>query len=141
MPTYLHLANLIVNKTAILNKYEGGLAQFRIDYPVYENNYNQEDNELYAIARMNIDEFDIDNLINKGLDFDEELQFSPDFTLIARFSTYLWETNWIKDNTIFAWHIDADIALINKADAISETTVEEIELMFSNGEKPFATIK
>ncbi|MCF8430165.1 MAG: hypothetical protein K9G64_08545 [Bacteroidia bacterium] len=141
MPIYLHLANLIVNKTAITNKYEGGLAQFSIDYPINENNYNQEDNELYAIARMKIDEFDLDDLINKGLAFDEALQFSPDFILIARYSTYLWETNWISDNTIFAWHIHAGIAFIDKANAISNTTVEDIQIMFSKGENPFATIK
>lgn len=59
MPIYLHLATLIIKKTAIESSYFGGLIQFRIDYSIGLENHNQEDNELFALAGMNIDEFDL----------------------------------------------------------------------------------
>jgi hypothetical protein len=32
MPVYLHLANLIVDKAAVAQKYAGGIEQFRLDF-------------------------------------------------------------------------------------------------------------
>jgi hypothetical protein len=82
MPVYLHLANLIVDKAAVARKYAGGIEQFRLDYKIGEENYNQEDDELFNIARMNIDEFDIERLTSKGLHYEEEPEFSTEFVSI-----------------------------------------------------------
>jgi len=140
MPVYLHFANLIIDKAAIEKKYQGGIAQFRIDHSIDEDNDNQEDNELIAMSSMDIDDFDFDQLISKGLHFDEKLQFSTDFTLLPRYGTYLWNTDWIADNKVFAWHKESDIDLIAKAEAIGKQSMEKISEMLENGENPFATI-
>ena len=63
MPIYLDLANLILDKRIIEKKYTGGIAQFRIDYINERHPMNQEDDELFSISKMNVDEFDI----NKGI--------------------------------------------------------------------------
>ena len=55
MPVYIHLANLFIKKSAVENKYEGGIVKFREDFFISGDNYNQEDNELFSIAKMNTD--------------------------------------------------------------------------------------
>ena len=142
MPIYLHLANLIIDKNAIRNNYKGGIEQFEKKYSSNVYNNNQEDNELYSFAAMNIDEFDVEELIKGGLHYDELLKSSNDFVLKARYSNYLWKVNWLQDNNFFAWHIHCEKKLIEKAIHIGNLTVEEISVMFDKGkENPFETIK
>ena len=62
MPIYIHLANMIVDKKIIDTKYYGGCNQFRIDWDIDAGIYNQEDDELFGVARMNYDEFSIKNV-------------------------------------------------------------------------------
>ena len=62
MPVYLNVFNLIINKTAIYEKYAGGVEQFRIDYKIPLSKINHEDDELFSLGQMNADEFDIDSL-------------------------------------------------------------------------------
>jgi len=73
MPVYIHLANLFIKKSAVENKYKGGIVKFREDFFISGDNYNQEDNELFSIAKMNTDEFDLDYLFSKGLDYEVNL--------------------------------------------------------------------
>lgn len=141
MPIYIHIANLIINKVEVKKKYAGGIDQFRLDYAINdEDNYNQEDNELFAIAKMNIDEFDLEKLVSKGLHFDEKIQFSTDFTLKPRYENYLWKTEWITDNSIFSWHVKANKCLIARVNSISSESMDSIHKRFEKGEKPFSSI-
>lgn len=41
------------------------MSKFRSDYFSKENEFSQEDDEIFMIARMNSDEYDIDELIQK----------------------------------------------------------------------------
>lgn len=140
MPIYLHLANLIILKTAVEKKYPGGIDQFRIDYGIGEDNYNQEDNELFAIASMNTDDFDYEQLITDGLHFDEELQFSTDFTVMSRYGFFFWKTDWIEDNKVFAWHIETNKEAIERANYIANLTFEYIQKKSDEGVNLFETI-
>lgn len=140
MPVYIHLANLFIDKAAIVKKYDGGLEQFRTDYSIGGENYNQEDNEIISIAKMNMDEFDLLSLLTKGLHYDKTLPYSTDFTLRSRYGTYLWNTEWISDNEVFAWHKQANIELIAKAIAIGNETIQRLEELAMQGKNPFATI-
>jgi len=126
VPVYLHLANLIVDKEAVKKKYVGGIEQFRFDYITNGADNNQEDEELFAVARMNIDEFDLETFSAKGLDYDETILFSPDFILIPRYGTPPWRNDWLADNNIYAWHINTKQLLIDKALAMGKLTVDEI---------------
>jgi len=140
MPVYIHLANLFVKKSSIESKYDGGIDQFRIDYSITEDNYNQEDDKIIAIARMNVSEFNLDPLIAKGLHFDSTNNYSTDFTIRPRYGTYLWESEWMTDNNVFAWHKESSSESIDEAVAIGELTMDVISEMFEKGENPFATI-
>ena len=66
--------------------------------------YNQEDDELFGVARMNADEFDIEKLIQGGLEYNEDTENSNDFVIITRYDGALWQTDWLDNNGIFAWH-------------------------------------
>lgn len=141
MPVYLHLANLIVDKAAVARKYAGGLEQFRLDYRIGGYNFNQEDDELFNIATMNIDEFDLERLTSKGLHYEEEPGFSPDFVLKYRYAKTMWDVPWLQYTIIFAWHIHAKQELIDRAMEIGNMTVGEISEQQSKGIEPFATIR
>ena len=140
MPIYIHPANLISAKKSVDNRYEGGIFQFRLDYIKPTQQYNQEDNELFAIARLNVDELPVEELIDKGLHFDNELQYSNDFVIRPRYGDYFWKAEWITDNNVFAWDKDADASLIFKAEEIAMTPLNKIEELIEIGKNPFQTI-
>jgi hypothetical protein len=79
MPTYIHLANLIINKSAIEQKVKGGCKAFR-EHNIFTNiELNQEDNDVFSLTRMNPDEFDTGTLQEMGLDYNEKEDTSTDF--------------------------------------------------------------
>lgn len=126
MPVYIHVYNLIINKKAIQEKYEGGLEQFRIDYKISQTLYNQEDDELFSIGRMNADELNLDKLISKGLSYDDTTHTSQDFTIIYRYGGSEWDVNWLEHDALFAWHIDTSEELKAKVDSIGKMYAEDI---------------
>ncbi len=140
MPIYIYLANLIIEKKTVEKKYKGGVAKFRKDYLSRTPTNSQEDDELFSIARMNRDEFEIDNLVDNGLHFDEKTWTSTDFVIILRYGSYLWKLDWIEDNNVFAWHKECNPKLINRANVIAETTFDDIQKAFERGEQLLDTI-
>lgn len=141
MPIYLNIYNLIIKKDTIIEKYIGGLEQFRMDYQINNSEINQEDDELFAIGAINLDEFDIDDLILNGLSFDNNNQSLNDFTIIYRYDNSLSEVNWLKHNRVFAWHIETSnisLALVNQ---ISEMSMDKIGELIVNGKNPLKTIR
>ena len=108
MPVYLHLANLVFDKKAITQKYTGGCNQFRIDHSIGSNKYNQEDDELFSLSAMNLNDFSIDTLIEEGLTFDQEFSHSNDFVAVTRYGGAECQANWFNHNGTFAWHVNCD---------------------------------
>jgi len=141
MPVFIHLSILVVDKKAIKKKYKGGITAFRNHYYWGEETNNQEDDELFAIASMNSDDQDIDELISKGLSFDNDLQRSDDFTIVNRYGGALWPVSWLKHGYSFAWHIDADENCIEKAKAVENMTMDKIAELFQDGINSFSTIR
>lgn len=141
MPVYLNVYNLIINKESIIRKYKGGLIQFKKDFPIDNSEINQEDDELIAFGQLNFDCLDIDSLISGGLDFDEENQYSEDFTIIYRYGKNFWNVEWLLDNSVFAWHVNSNPKLIERVVEISEMTIEEIKAYQSIGVNLLTTIK
>lgn len=137
MPIYIQTFNLVINKTAVAEKYVGGIEQFRQDYNIATGNINEEDEHLFSLGRMNIDDFDIDALIENGLHYDDVNLRSDDFTIAQRYGGLTWEVNWLQSNDAFVWHNNTNINAIGKAQKIGNATMNEIEAMFDNGEKPF----
>ena len=115
MPIYIHLANLIINKSAIEQKVKGGCAAFR-EHKIFTNiELNQEDNDLFALTRMNPDEFDTGTLQEMGLDYNEKEDTSTDFTMVTRYGGILWKVDWLEQNGIYAWHVNSSPKEINLA--------------------------
>ncbi len=142
MPLYLHLANLIIDKQTIIKKYDGGIEQFRLDYIHEKESFNQEDDELFSITRMNEDEFDYASLASKGLQYDEAKNCSDDFVVYVRYSGMLWPVDWLEENKVFAWHRSCHPALIRKAKYVGENvTMDEVVAAFDRGENPYRTIR
>lgn len=110
-----------------------------MDYNIPVSEINQEDNELFLLGQMNADKFDIEKLLNKGLRFDLDRQYSEDFTIIYRYGGLFWEAAWLKQNSIFARHINADSELIDKADQISNMTMNLIVEQMERGNNLFRT--
>lgn len=142
MPIYIHLANMIVDKKIIDTKYYGGCNQFRIDWDIDAGIYNQEDDELFGVARMNADEFDIEKLIQGGLEYNEDAENSNDFVIITRYDGALWQTDWLDNNGIFAWHSNCIQEQKDRALHIGEVmTMQEVIHLSEKGVNVFETIK
>lgn len=114
----------------------------RVWLPNAQNDTSQEDDELICLARMNIDEFDIDALIRAGLSYDEEQGYSEDFVALTRYGGAIWEEKWLSYNSTYAWHIDCKKWQKEKALYISEEMrMEEISKLLDEGVEVFQTIK
>jgi hypothetical protein len=141
MPVFIHLSILVVDKKAIKKKYKGGIVEFRKNYRWGDDSNHQEDDELFAIASMNSDEQDIEELTSRGLSFDSELQRSDDFTIVNRYGGAEWPVSWLQHESSFAWHIDADENFIEKAKAVEKMTMAKIAELFEDGINSFSTIR
>lgn len=142
MPVYLDLTNIVFDKGLLERKYPGGCDQFRLDWNVIKNETHQEDDELISLGFMNFDEFQIEKLIDKGLEFDAELQRSNDFVAISRYGGKHWEADWLQDNETFAWHVNCAPKQKERAVEIGEVmTMDKIMKLFDDGINIFTTIK
>jgi len=90
---------------------------------------------------MNADEHNIAWLMERGLTFDKEKQFSADFVILIRYGECLWEAPWLVDNRVFAWHKDDNPELIKEAIRKGEVTGNEIRAMHDKGLNPFKALK
>lgn len=141
MPVYLHIFNLVIDKKSVIEKYQGGIDQFRLDYNIPFSEVNQEDDELFSLGQMNADQFDIDGLVSKGIQFDNESQTSNDFTIVYRYGDLFWDAKWLKHNLVFAWHINASSELQARVAEISNMTMDYIVEQMENGINLLKTIR
>ena len=141
MPTYIHLANLIIPKSAIEQKMAGGCAVFRENYLFQNIELNQEDNDIFSLTRMNPDEFDLDTLIELGLAYDEASNSSADFTIVTRYGGMLWDVDWLQQNGIYAWHVDSSEEEVALAKIKSDMLMSEMVEIIERGENPFPVIR
>lgn len=119
MPIFIHLANLIIPKKVVEEKYPGGIKKFKEVNDFEGENHNQEDDELFGISRKFVHEFDLGMLISKGFEYDKKNHRSNDFILLPRKGKLPWEVEWLNQNGVFAWHTDTDPELIKRANFIA----------------------
>lgn len=141
MAIYLDICNLIISKQIVREKYIGGINQFRMDYDLPNSEINQEDDELFALGQMNVDEFDIEKLVSNGLRFDFENQQSTDFFILERYGDFIWNTDCIEHNRVFAWHKETSKAILSRVNEISNMSIEEIFEQLEKGNNLLQTIK
>lgn len=140
MPVYIHLANLILDKKAVERKYSGGLEHFRNDYDIDKDGPNTEDHEVFSLTKMNPDEFAIEALVEKGMDFDFDNGVSKDFVILTRYSGCLWEVDWIRSNQVYAWHKEACLKAILKSNILAYGPMDNLIEMYEKGDNPFGVI-
>jgi hypothetical protein len=141
MPVYLHLANLIISKKAVEQNYRGGTGQFCRDF-YEENDSFQEDVELFALGRMNCDEFPERLLNQRGLHYDIDTGTSRDYVIVSRYGGPLWTVDWLNTTmcTLYTFHNDCSLPSIVKALQKDQMTVDEAQRIFKNGGNPFEVI-
>ncbi|MBK7095067.1 MAG: hypothetical protein IPH57_08480 [Saprospiraceae bacterium] len=133
MAIYLDIYNLIINKKAITEKYIDGLERFREDYIIQSSEINHEDGQLFSLGQMNADEFDIDKLVQNGLNYDHDLRYSDDFTIVCRYQDAFWEVDWLEHNNVFAWHIDSDSQEVQLAKEVLNMPMYRIAELIDQG--------
>lgn len=134
MPIYIEFANLIVSRDIISKKYIGGEEAFLRDF-FSDGKMNTEDSFLYSISRMNPEEFDLDLLKKRGLDWGENSKSSKDFNIITRYGGFSWESNWLEGNNIFVYHKLESNRNKERANYISnEITMDKIKEFTEKGE-------
>lgn len=139
MPLYLHLANLIIDKRAVAAKYPGGIAGFRADHDIAEDNFHQEDLELFGLAAMNADELygRMEELMGHGLVYDRIDPTQSELVIVTRYGGALWKPGWLHTNSLHAWHSDCAPAVQAKAVRLGRTTVDQLQAMRERGEDVF----
>ena len=141
MPVYIHLANIVIQKSTIKEKYNGGIKQFKTDYDYGEGKYHQEDDELFSIAYQNLYRGEFQYLSEKGLHYDKLNDFSKDFVPAFRYGGLLWKSDWLDANVVFAWHKDCEPKQITRAQQIGNMLMDDFIAANERGERLFATIR
>jgi hypothetical protein len=129
MPIATELTNLLIPKDVVSKKYFGGESQFIQDFNINDsNNRHSQDDELFSIAAMNADEYDIDTLVNKGLEFKNDS--SNDFVICSRYGGFYWNVDWVEGNYMFIWHKKASQGKVERAIHIgTKMTMDKIAEM------------
>ena len=131
MPIAIELVNLLIPKDVVAKKYLGGENQFIQDFNINDsNNRHSQDDELFSIAAMNADEYDIDALKSRGLEFNSEASSSNDFVIYSRYGGFYWNVDWIEGNHMFIWHKRATQNKVERAIHIeTKMTMDKIAEM------------
>lgn len=101
MAIELEFINLVVRKSTLEEKYQGGIEQFRKDLP---NRSLREDEDLVRFGCMNWNDLKhfTDIIVAKGLEYKD--QETKDFVVISSLKGALWEVDWIgfENSTCYA---------------------------------------
>jgi hypothetical protein len=92
---------------------------------------------LFAVAGMNSDEFDPEALVELGLTYDASRGYSPDFVIHQRYHGFLWEVDWIEEDSFYAWHRDTDPVVKETARSLGKTSRKKLAAICEAGQDPF----
>jgi hypothetical protein len=100
MSVSIEFINLIIKKTTLADKYQGGLDQFIKDVP---NKSYREDEELVRYGSMNAYDLEnfIDLIIDRGLEYNDKE--TNDFVVINSFSGASWDVDWLQYDLEYCW--------------------------------------
>lgn len=137
MPLYLNLANLIVQKKSIVNKYQGGLSAFLKDSNWGNIEFDSQDDELILFAAMNPDEFDFDFFEKAGFIEHE------DYFVLTRYAKEEKLPDWLQQNAVFVWQSDCppnQVKLVEKYSLVSAEVFFEKQLYLPINSKSIESI-
>lgn len=121
MPVYLNKISLIVKKSSIRKLYLNGLPQFRIDYFGNSENEINEDRFLFSISANSIEEFNMGKLVTM------KFKVLDDYNIHSKSQGFYYPSNWLRNNSLFAWHKDDDKHLVTKAEEIAKMSSDEVQ--------------
>jgi hypothetical protein len=137
MPLYIHHFTLIVPKSVLDAKYQGGQDQFKKDYFRGDEIDDMEDGELLGVGYMNLDEIDLEKLMKSGLAYNEVLPFSKDFIIVSRYGEpLLWTCEWVTVNSMHVCHINASKENKKCAAEMDIMTMERLYELIDAGSNP-----
>jgi hypothetical protein len=61
--------------------------------------------------------------------------------MYQRLHGFFWQVDWLKDNTVFAWHVDSNEKEIAEVSRISNMTFDEIHEVRLKGRELFNAIR
>lgn len=104
MAIELEFINLVVRKSTLEAKYQGGTEQFKMDLP---NQSLREDDDLIRFGCMNWNDMEhfTDVLVSKGLEYKD--QDTTDFVVISSLQGALWKVDWIGFNASSFYAVSA----------------------------------
>lgn len=143
MPLWIHLANLIITKQAVEAKYPGGVAAFRAEHGIGdEDTYDQEDGELFGLSAMNSSELQsrAGTLIDLGFTYSETDTAANEFALLTRYGGVVARPAWLQFNSMYAWHTSCPAALQAKAQQVMGMDVDDFISLRERGEWPSGAI-
>ena len=102
MPISIEFINLIIRKSTLEAKYQGGLEQFINDVP---NESFRDDDELvrYGCINGNALERFIDLILERGLEYKDKE--TDDFVVINALSGATWDVDWLEYDLESCWKI------------------------------------
>jgi hypothetical protein len=95
MAVPIQFFSVIVPKSVIQQKYQGGLQQYKDDCP---NQSYTDDAHLTRVGFMDADSLSkfCESLISAGLHWDKKTETSKDFTVVQNLQGANWKTDWLK---------------------------------------------
>ncbi len=140
MPVAIDNFNLVIPKSVIAEKYAGGTFYFKLDLGFDSSLYHIEDQELYILREMNVDDFDMYTLIKNGLHFDHENYHSTDFAIRTLLNGFLWPADWLRHNEVFMWHEDASDMAIEEAIQRGNCALNLVEKIYGSFDRFYEVI-
>ncbi len=143
MPITIDLANLVITKAAVTNKYPGGMAAFRADFrfdPIARA--DQEDNELLRIGAMELEALwsRMLRLREAGLTYSEDDPAQNDMVLIARYGGPVNMPDWLRTNSLYAWHASCDPEKQTFVRSVVKLDMDEFLARQQRGEIPVGPV-
>jgi hypothetical protein len=90
---------------------------------------------------MDADDVNIEKLMMGGLSFNASELFSEDFVIVSRYGNpLLWPCEWLVQNSLHAWHIDANDENKKRAEEVGNMTMDRIYELIDMDQNPLGTI-
>ena len=140
MPLFLHPSNLVIPKVILAEKYTGGIEQFKIDFKYNSSLYNQEDEALISICAINKEDFNLELLITKGLQFSAENNDSEDFVIINRHGGAQWFFPEVYCTAAYICYEKTDYKHSNLVQEIENLTLTRLDLFCQFSEAAQLTV-
>jgi hypothetical protein len=137
MPIYCENLQLVILKEKLIEKYQGGIEQFKIEFK-WDEKVDHEDQELISLVSM-VNSFPTP----KGLHRDDKTMTLQDFVIVARYvnPALSWEVEWCDTNKVYILHKDCKLSSYYKAMELGNLSIDKIdELMTQTGKFPLIDI-